>query len=245
VPAGDPTIYLLLNTLAPVNIHDYVNDDRIVSIWQDGSVTESQPGAAAEPVATRAIEDVESLRAMADPTRLAILTTLMEPANGDLPVMSAKELASRLGESQTKLYRHIRQLEAAGLIRVAATRMVSGILEQRYQASQRDLSFGGSFLREHADESEGMLQALIGNFREGFFTAFRDDRRAPGAVPPEQAFRRPKMFVGGAKVSLAKAAEVRSRVDEFLAWLDDNLSEEAHGIRVNLLLAYYGEPGED
>jgi DNA-binding transcriptional ArsR family regulator len=207
-------------------------------------MTESQPAAAVEPVATRAIEDVESLRAMADPTRLAILTTLMEPAHGDLPVMSAKELAARLGESQTKLYRHIRQLEAAGLIRVAATRMVSGILEQRYQACQRDLSFGSSFLREHVDESEGMLQALMANFREGFSTAFRDAKRAPGAVPPEQAFRRPKIFAGSAKVSLAKAAELRSRVDEFLAWLDDNLNEEGDSIRVNLLLAYYAEAGE-
>lgn len=216
-----------------------------VSIWQDGSVTESQPTAAVEPVATRAIDDVESLRAMADPTRLAILTTLMEPADGDLPVMSAKELAAHLGESQTKLYRHIRQLEAAGLIRVAATRMVSGILEQRYQACQRDLSFGSGFLREHADESEGMMQALMANFREGFFTAFRDVKRAPGVVPPEQAFRRPTMFAGGAKVSLVKAAELRSRVDEFLAWLSDNVKEEPHGVRVNLLVAYYGEPGED
>lgn len=182
---------------------------------------------------------------MADPTRLAILTTLMEPVHGDLPVMSAKELAARLGDSQTKLYRHIRQLEAAGLIRVAATRMVSGILEQRYQAGQRDLSLGSSFLREHADESEGMLQALMANFREGFFAAFRDAKRAPGTVPPEQAFRRPTMFAGGAKVSLAKAAELRSRVDEFLAWLNDNISEEPHGIRVDLLLAYYSQSGED
>jgi DNA-binding transcriptional ArsR family regulator len=198
-----------------------------------------------EPVATRAIEDVESLRAMADPTRLAILTTLMEPAHGVLPVMSAKELAARLGQSQTKLYRHIRQLEAAGLIKVAATRLVSGIVEQRYQACQRDLSFGSGFLREHADESEGMLQALMANFREGFFAAFRDAKRAPGAVPAEQAFRQPKIFAGGARVSFEKAAELRSRVDEFLAWLDDNLKEEADGIRVNLLLAYYAEPEED
>jgi DNA-binding transcriptional ArsR family regulator len=208
-------------------------------------MTESQPGASVEPAAIRAIEDVEGLRAMADPTRLAILTTLMEPANGDLPVMSAKELAARLGESQTKLYRHIRQLEAAGLIRVAATRMVSGILEQRYQACQRDLSLGSSFLREHADESEGMLQALMANFREGFFAAFRDANRVPGSVPPDQAFRRPTMFAGGAKVSPAKAAELRGRVDEFLAWLDDNLSEEADGMRVNLLLAYYADAGEE
>jgi DNA-binding transcriptional ArsR family regulator len=222
-----------------------VNDDISVSVWQDGDVTESQPGAAVEPVTVRAIDDVESLRAMADPTRLAILTTLMDPVNGELPVMSAKELAAHLGESQTKLYRHIRQLEAAGLIRVAATRMVSGILEQRYQACQRDLSLGSGFLREHPDESEGMIQALLANFRDGFFAAFRDAKRAPGAAPPDEDFRRPKIFAGAAKVSLAKAAELRSRMDEFLAWLDDNLNEEPDGIRVNLLVAYYAEPGEE
>jgi DNA-binding transcriptional ArsR family regulator len=208
-------------------------------------VTESQSAAAGEPVATRAIDDIESLRAMADPTRLAILTTLMEPVNGELPVMSAKELAAHLGESQTKLYRHIRQLEAAGLIRVAATRMVSGILEQRYQACQRDVSFGSGFLREHPDESEGMMQALMANFRAGFLTAFRDAKRAPGALTPEEDFRRPKLFAGGATVSVAKAAELRNRMDEFLAWLEGNLSEEPAGIRVNLLVAYYSEPGED
>jgi len=222
-----------------------MNDCMSVRVWQDGSVTESQPAAAAEPVATRAIEDVESLRAMADPTRLAILTTLMQPVDGDLPVMSAKELAARLDESQTKLYRHIRQLEGAGLIRVAATRMVSGIVEQRYQACQRDLSFGSSFIREHASESEAVLQALIANFTEGFFTAFRDPKRAPDAVPPEQAYLRPTMFAGGARVSLAKAAELRSRVDDFLAGLSDNLDEEPEGIRVNLLVGYYAEAEED
>jgi DNA-binding transcriptional ArsR family regulator len=222
-----------------------MNDDTCVSIWQDRSVTETQPAAATEPVATRAIDDIESLRAMADPTRLAILTTLMEPVDGELPIMSAKDLAAHLDESQTKLYRHIRQLEAAGLIRVAATRMVSGILEQRYQACQRDLSFGSGFLREHPDESEGMMQALMANFRDGFLAAFRDAKRAPGAVPSDEDFRRPKMFAGGATVSVAKAAELRRRMDEFLGWLDDNLNEEPRGIRVNLLVAYYSERGED
>ena len=208
-------------------------------------MTESQPGATAEPIAARAIENVESLRAMADPTRLAILSALMEPVNGELPVMSAKELAAHLGESQTKLYRHIRQLEAAGLIRVAATRMVSGILEQRYQACQRDLVFGSGFLREHADESESMLEAFMANFRQGFFAALRDAKRAPGAVPPEESFRQPKILAGSAKVSLAKAAALRSRMDEFLAGLDGSFQEEPHGIRVNLLVAYYAEPGEE
>jgi DNA-binding transcriptional ArsR family regulator len=44
--------------------------------------------------------------------------------------MSVKELAQHLGEPQTKLYRHVKQLEAAGLIEVAATRMVDRARKQ-------------------------------------------------------------------------------------------------------------------
>ena len=88
----------------------------------------------------REIDTVEGLRALADPVRLAILAALdAQGPDAALPVLSVKELARRLDEPQTKLYRHVKQLEAAGLIHVAATRMVSGILEQRYQASQRSV----------------------------------------------------------------------------------------------------------
>jgi len=95
------------------------------------SVSESQPDqqsgqpAEAQPVETRMISEIDSLRALADPTRLAILTTLME-SRAELPVMSAKELAARLDQPQTKLYRHLRQLESAGLI----VRSVDGRVHQ-------------------------------------------------------------------------------------------------------------------
>ena len=101
-----------------------------MSIWQYGS--------HGRTAGVREIDSVEGLRALADPVRLAILSALDTRArDGELPVMSVKELAQHLGEPQTKLYRHVKQLEAAGLIEVAATRMVSGILEQRYRARQR------------------------------------------------------------------------------------------------------------
>ena len=83
----------------------------------------------------------------------------------NLPIMSVKELAAELGQPQTKLYRHVRQLEAVGLIKVASTRMVSGILEQRYQACQQDLTFGRGFLVEHVDESAAALQTALDLYR--------------------------------------------------------------------------------
>jgi DNA-binding transcriptional ArsR family regulator len=190
------------------------------------------------PLESRTVADVETLRAMADPIRIAILTVLMESTQ-ELPVMSVKELAARLGEPQTKLYRHVKQLEAAGLIRVAATRVVSGILEQRYQASQRDLVFGGEFLREHADDAEAAMSAMLDGFRAGFFRAFRDKRLAPAALPEAERYRKPTMFAVATRVSPATATQLGDKLRELMTWLGDKDIEDPDGILLDVLIGYY------
>jgi predicted ArsR family transcriptional regulator len=157
----------------------------------------------------------------------------------DLPVMSVKELAAELGEPQTKLYRHVRQLEAAGLIKVASTRMVSGILEQRYQACQQDLMLGRGFLREHVDEAEVATQVVLDRYRDGFFTAFRADRRSGDDVPADEAYRKPVLFMSDLRVTPAKAAELRSKLEEIMDSLKDEKGEDPDGIPVNLLIGCY------
>jgi len=212
----------------------------IVSMWQDVAMEQSSAEAESPtvPPTVRTVNDVEVLKALADPTRLAILTALMKPGR-DLPVMSVKELAAELREPQTKLYRHVRQLEAAGLIRVAGTRLVSGILEQRYQACQRDLTLDRGFLREHADETEVALQAVLDHFREGFLAAFRADRLPDDDLPAEEAYRKPVMFVSGLRVSPAKAAELRSKLIEIMDGLKDGQAEDPGGVTLNVLIGCY------
>src|SRR6476620_2466816 len=84
-----------------------------------GSVSESLGGLGGLlGDVVRRVSDVDTIKAMADPTRLAILRTLMDGRGGPARVMSAKELAEELGEPQTKLYRHLKVLETAGLIEV-------------------------------------------------------------------------------------------------------------------------------
>jgi len=213
-----------------------VNDGILVNMWQD--VFMEQPSVEAEPPAVQVVNDVEVLKAMADPTRLAILAALMK-SPGDLPVMSVKELAAELGEPQTKLYRHVRQLEAAGLIRVAGTRLVSGILEQRYQACQRDLVLDRGFLSEHADESKVAVQAVLDRYRDGFFAAFRADRLRADEVTPEDSYRRPLMYMSDRRVSPAKAAELRAKLEEIMDGLKDAQTEDPDGVTVNLLIGCY------
>ena len=65
----------------------------------------------------RPVTDVDTIKALADPTRLAILQALTR----DRLPKSAKELAEELGEPQTKLYRHLKVLEEAKLIEAADT----------------------------------------------------------------------------------------------------------------------------
>jgi DNA-binding transcriptional ArsR family regulator len=207
-------------------------------------MSEQERAAEAEPVAIRSVASVDMLRALADPTRLAILSVLME-RHDELAVMSVKELATRLGEPQTKLYRHVRQLETAGLIRVASTRLVSGIVEQRYQANQRDLMFDGGFMREHADESEAAMRAVMDSFRDGYFAAFRDKRLAPGAVPEAQAYLKPSLFVTEARVSPRRATEVREKLLELQKWLGSEDDEDPDGVLVDVLIGYYVTPEPD
>jgi DNA-binding transcriptional ArsR family regulator len=213
-------------------------------MWQDGVVEDLQQppgdGTDAEPVApvnTKTVDDVDVLRAMADPTRLAILALLMEGGR-DLPVMSVKEIAARIGEPQTKLYRHVKHLEAAGLIRVAATRLVSGIVEQRYQASQRDLHFDRSFMRAHVDELDRTLSAVFDGFRAGYLAAFRDERFSPEHVEEADRYRMPTIWFAETRVSPARAAEINAKLREVSALLGDD-AEDPDGVVVDVLACYY------
>jgi DNA-binding transcriptional ArsR family regulator len=201
-----------------------------MNTWQDGPMPEA--------AGIRDVADVETLKALADPLRLAILAALMQGPAAQPRVMSAKELAAELGEPQTKLYRHVRQLEAAGLIEVASTRMVSGILEQRYQACQQDLRLGRSFLQEHPEESQVAAQTVLDHYRDGFFAAYQADRQSGAEVPAAEAYRKPMLFVGDCKVSPAKAAELKNKLEEIISDLG-NAAEDPEGVSLNLLIGSF------
>jgi len=96
----------------------------------------------------RQVTDLDTARVLMEPSRLAILRSL---SNQGLRKLTVKEIAEELEEGQTKLYRHIKQLEEHGLIHVAETRVVSGIIEKRYAASQRRLVINNEVLGLYDD----------------------------------------------------------------------------------------------
>jgi DNA-binding transcriptional ArsR family regulator len=188
---------------------------------------EEQPGV-------REIDSVEGLRALADPVRLAILSALdTRVPDGELPVMSVKELAQYLGEPQTKLYRHVKQLEAAGLIEVAATRMVSGILEQRYRARQRDLRLSAALFGQHADETEAAVRSAFDAFLAGVF-----DRTRKQDWPPDGPDK-PVLLVSDDRVSPEAAEQIRARLEEVT---HEIAQAEAGDIPVSIAIGFYRRP---
>jgi DNA-binding transcriptional ArsR family regulator len=194
---------------------------------------EEQPGV-------REIDSVEELRALADPVRLAILSALDKRVpDGELPVMSVKELAQHLGEPQTKLYRHVKQLEAAGLIEVAATRMVSGILEQRYRARQRDLRLSSALYRQHADETEAAVRSAFDAFLTRVFERARTEDGppdAPDAPDAPDGPDAPVMVVFDDQVSLDAAERIRARVLEVKREI---AQAEAGDVPVSVAIGFY------
>jgi len=88
--------------------------------------------------ARRIVHNVETLKALADPARLAILELLM----GDYTrTWTAKELAGAIEMPPKKIYYHLGLLEQQGLLEVRTTQIVNGIIEKHYGAGQESITF--------------------------------------------------------------------------------------------------------
>jgi DNA-binding transcriptional ArsR family regulator len=189
------------------------------------------------------VNDVETLRAMSDPLRLAILRLLMFDADVTVRVMSAKEIAAELGEPQTKLYRHLKQLEDAKLIEVAETRVVSGIIEQRYRTAQLDVRLSPALIGD--TDVRGDLMTTVGAVIDEFGQELSRNVRAnridmrPFSDPESVGLI---LQVGYARrMNVGRAREFRDRlaalIDEF-----EGAAEDAAGTDVHMLVGWYGVP---
>jgi len=79
---------------------------------------------------THTLVDLAQIRALADPLRLRILSTLGEER-------TTKQVAEILGEKPTRLYHHVAALERAGLVRLARKRQNRGTVEKYFVAVAR------------------------------------------------------------------------------------------------------------
>lgn len=188
--------------------------------------------AGGTPATEMVISDIEQLKAISDPLRLRVVELM-----GEAPVRAwtAKELAERLAMKQTALYHHLTLLEQRGFIRVAGTRVVSGILEKRYAVValsfkvDRSLLAGGG-----ADAMSGVLDAVFEKARNEILAG----QRAGLLDLSEKEFERRRMALWASHVRLSPASVKKvMRQIEKLADVDE--LEDPDGTEYGLMMAFY------
>ena len=174
--------------------------------------------AEVDPKDVLVISDAAALRAVSHPLRLRILEDLRAHAGAP---RSVKEIAAALNSSQTKLYYHVNLLVEHGLIRVAETRLVSGIVERRYRLTAYRLSFDRSLLSSAATGEDGLevwlsvvLDEVRSEIRKAVLAGLIDlDRSSGEGMGPRQLVLGRKWF----SLTPEELAEFDRRFDELLA----------------------------
>jgi DNA-binding transcriptional ArsR family regulator len=186
-----------------------------------------------QPAPEMVITEVEQLKAISDPLRLQLLERISgEPGRG----WTAKELAEDLETKQTKLYHHLSLLEERGFIRVAATRVVSGIQEKRYQATARSFRVDRSLLTGADSE------VAVSNAVDAIFDKVRGEIMAglhSGIInldPEDPNRHRMGLWASHARLSPANAKRV-IRLLEKLAEAGE--TDDADGAEYGLLVSFY------
>jgi DNA-binding transcriptional ArsR family regulator len=191
------------------------------------------PRPLPEPPAELVITDVEQLKAVSEPLRLELLELLTERAEQG---WTAKELAERLGTKQTKLYHHLAILEERGFIRVASTRMVSGIQEKRYQATARSFRVDRRLLTGGDPNAAmaGALDAMFEKARMEIVAGLANGQINLDPDSPERA--RMGIWATHARLSPASVKRVMRLITK-LAEVDS--LDEPDGADYGLLVGFY------
>jgi predicted ArsR family transcriptional regulator len=112
-------------------------------------MTQINPQTDFEPADMMTVDDLDTLKVLADPLRLRVRELMREPT-------TVKQVASELDIPPTKLYYHINLLEKHGLIQVVRTQVVSGIIEKHYQVAAKMVRVAKHLLSPSEGTDEGL-----------------------------------------------------------------------------------------
>jgi DNA-binding transcriptional ArsR family regulator len=163
------------------------------------------------------IEDLETLKLLAEPTRVAIMELLTEPR-------SVSQLAEALEVPRTRLYHHVELLRSKGLIEVAEERRVGALTERLYVPTARTYRPGPELL------STGSLEERVDVITTLLLDATKSDLRRSilsGEASLDQS-QGPRRFGLGRSITLltqSRAEAFVGEVEALVARFDDG--EEA------------------
>lgn len=178
-----------------------------------------------EPEEVRYIRDIETLKALSDPTRVRILEVMVQRRS---PAWSVKEIAAALGVPQTRLYHHVDLLLAQDLVRPVERRVVSGIIETRYVPAANTFQLDRTLF---AGEGAAGLAVLHETMVAVFDTARAEVERAIRAETAGDDVTTTRILVnrGLAKLSPERVAELHRRLQAIAAEFGGDQEPEAPG----------------
>ncbi len=184
-----------------------------------------------EPEAQMTIAELSQLRAISEPLRLRMIEVMTDDPRG----WTARELAERLDTKQTKLYHHLGLLEDQGIIRIAETRMVSGILEKRYQVAARSFRIDRSLLSGDGNSGiDEVLDVVFDRARDEIVEAIRAGLIDLDASDPKR--RRMALSVTHARLSPKRVRRVMRFIEQLNA-IDDPPDDD--GEEYGLVIGFY------
>jgi len=170
-----------------------------------------------EPASEFVIDDLETLKVLADPLRLRLLELMGKPR-------TVKQIAADLDILPTKLYYHVNQLEQKGLIVTVDTRIVSGIIEKRYQVAAKGFRVKQELLSPGSEGEDGGLEitttGLFDSTKAELFESVRDGVIDMSSQDDEECWERSAdMFRGRFRLQPHQAIDFQKRmkalVEEF------------------------------
>ncbi len=169
------------------------------------------------------IRDADTLKAISDPLRLKIFGLLQDQN------MTVKQLAVILEVAPTRLYYHMNQLESLGLIRVAATRVVAGIIEKQYRASATRVSVDRALFSPGTAPVNETIETMLTAILDGVRDAVRESVQAELVNPERESPAEGGLLLGRRWMRLT-TAEAGELYDGLVALLEEFDSRHQDGL---------------
>jgi len=161
------------------------------------------------------VDTPERMKALADPLRQRLLATFVQQPG------TVKDVAARLGEPITKLYRHVDQLVAAGFLRVSGEQRRRGAIERSFEAVASRYVVAPPTGEDRVTQGDAMVRAAV----EQVLASARKTEGSDG-----------RLHLMRAAVRLTPAA-LRSLEDKLRQLLVEHVSDEGAETEVLLLFA--------
>lgn len=180
------------------------------------------------------IDNLDTIRLLADPLRMRVMSAFADRA--DVP-LTVKQLAAQLDVRPTRLYYHVNLLEEHGLIKVASTRVVSGIVEKSYIAAARSITIDRELLKVSPAGREATAASIVA-LMQATATEIADSLET---APAQTADEKRQMHVGksGAHLSPEAHAEFFKRLNGLLDEFTDKYGTSNEAPNRALFVAYY------